>query len=444
MTATLADIIGQVLHASYEPTAPSAPATMNRRPVSRGRMVRYPERPGADPKLVARLIEELGPMNRRLLLWSGSCAVALAAVIGGAWILSLPPEPAIAAAPPIAKREADAALTALRPPKRQRPLIAIVAINDATEATDYVMPYGILRRADVADVVALATQAGPVRLYPALTVEPQATVAQFDARHPEGADYVVVPAMSRDDDPVVLQWLKDQAAGGALIVGVCAGAKVVGEAGLLDGKRATTHWYYVDELRDEHPAVRYVEDRRLVVDQGVATTTGVTASMPVALTLIEAIAGRERAETVGRDIGMTHWDARHDSGAFQFTRPFALTALRNTVALWDREQLGIELTPGVDEVSLALVADAWSRTFRSRALTFSRTDGAQQTRNGIRIVPDRVAAGWPAEQRLSPIGDRQPARALDDALQGIAARYGTRTADMVAMQLEYPRPGASR
>jgi hypothetical protein len=76
-------------------------------------------------------------MNWRLILWGGLGAIALVVAIGGAWILSLPPAPAITAAPPIAKREADATLTALKPPKRQRPLIAIIGINDATEATDY-------------------------------------------------------------------------------------------------------------------------------------------------------------------------------------------------------------------------------------------------------------------------------------------------------------------
>ena len=99
------------------------------------------------------------------------------------------------------------------------------------------------------------------------------------------------------------------------------------------------------------------------------------------------------------------------------------------------------MTPGVDEVSLALVADAWSRTYRSRAVTFSGTDGAQQSRNGIRILPDRVATSRPREHLLPPIGNRQPAKALDEALQAIAARYGMRTADFVAMQLEYPRHG---
>jgi putative intracellular protease/amidase len=378
-------------------------------------------------------------MNRRLVLWSGLGAATLLVALAAAWLLTLPAPRSFAAAPPIAQEEADATIAALKPPKRRRPLIAIVGINDSSEVTDYLMPYGILRRADVADVVALATQPGPVTLFPVLKIEPQATVADFDAQHPEGADYVIVPAMSRDDDAAALQWINSQAAKGAVIIGVCAGAKVVGSTGLLDGRRATTHWYYLKELRDKHPAIHYVADRRLVVDRGVATTTGITASMPMSLTLIEAIAGRDRAEAVGRDLGLAHWDARHNSAAFQFTRPFALTAIRNTMAFWNREQLGIELSPGVDEVSLALVADAWSRTYRSRAVTFAGTEGATQTRNGLRILPQEVATSWPAERLLPVIGTVPPAKALDQALLGIEARYGVPTADFVAMQLEYPR-----
>jgi putative intracellular protease/amidase len=378
-------------------------------------------------------------MNLRIALWSGLGAAALFLTIGGVWMLSLPGALAGSAAPPVAKEEADATIAALKPPKRQRPLIAIIGANRGTEATDYLMPYGILRRADVADVVALGTEPGPVTLYPALKVEPQATIADFDARHPEGADFVIVPAMSRDDDPAVLHWIKSQATRGAVVIGVCVGAKIVGQAGLLDGKRATTHWYHVKELRDRHPALTYVADRRLVVDRGVATTTGITASMTMSLTLIEAIAGRDKAEAVSKDLGLTNWDTRHDSDAFQVTRPFALTVMGNKVAFWNREQLGLQLVPGVDEVSLALVADAWSRTYRSRAVTFAGAAGAQETRNGIRILPDQVATSWPAEHLIPPIADRQPAKALDQALDGIASRYGMRTADMVAMQLEYPK-----
>ena len=87
----------------------------------------------------------------------------------------------------------------------------------------------------------LATGPGPVQLFPVLKVETDATIAEFDAAHPAGADYVIVPAMGRDDDPAVLAWLKLQAEKGAVIIGICAGAKVVAAAGLLDGKRATTH-----------------------------------------------------------------------------------------------------------------------------------------------------------------------------------------------------------
>ena len=366
----------------------------------------------------------------------GASALLLALGIG--WIASLPPRPIAADPPPVPRAEADAAVAALKPPKRRRPLIAIVGINDGTEATDYLMPYGILRRADVAEVVALATEPGPVALYPALKVEPQATVADFDAQHPDGADYVIVPAMSRDDDPVVLRWLRRQAEKGATVIGVCAGAKIVAAAGLLDGKRATTHWYYLEEWRRKHPTIRYVADRRFVVDRGVATTTGISASMPMMLTLIEAIAGRGRAEAVARDLGVPRWDARHDSGAFLFSRPFALTVLSNTLAFWNHERLGVKLEPGIDEVSLALAADAWSRTFRSRAVTFAGTPGAVMSRNGIRLVPDEVAEAWPEERTLPALGGRKPADVLDDALLRIAARHGRKTADIVATQLEYP------
>jgi putative intracellular protease/amidase len=302
----------------------------------------------------------LRTMNwHHLVLLSCLGCAALLASMGGAWIYSVPETRAVPALPPIARDEADATIAALKPPKRLRPLIAIIGINDATETTDYLMPYGILRRADVADVMALATNPGPVMLLPALRVEAQATVGDFDARRPQGADYVIVPAMSRDDDPAALNWIKGQARKGATIIGVCAGAKVGAAAGLLAGKRATTHWYYRDELRKKYPALHYVADRRLVVDAGVATTTGISASMPMALTLIEAIAGRGAAEAVSRDLGLLSWDARHASAAFRFTRPFALTAIGNTLAFWTHEQLGLEVGPGIDEVSLALVADAW-------------------------------------------------------------------------------------
>jgi hypothetical protein len=116
----------------------------------------------------------------------------------------------------------------------------------------------------------------------------------------------------------------------------------------------------------------------------------------------------------------------------------------NVVAIWNRQKLGIEVAPGIDEVSLALVADAWSRTYRSRAVTFAAAPGAIATRNGIRIVPDQVGGDWSKENVVDALGNRPPAQALDEVLSSIETRYGPRTRYVVAMQLEYPRLTATR
>ena len=377
-------------------------------------------------------------MRAKRILYVGLGILALGAAGFAGWMATLPAG-AAATAPPVPADESAAALAQLKPAGPGRPVVAVIGINDATETTDYLVTLGILRRADVADVTALATGPGPVALYPALAVEPDETIAEFDARVPGGADYVIVPAMSRDDDPAALAWLRSQAAKGAHIIGVCAGATVVAEAWLLDGRRATTHWYYLEGMLEEHPDITYVPDRRYVVDGPITTTTGITASMPTMLTLIEAIAGRPRADSVALSLGLPAWDAHHPSAAFGLTRPFALTVTKNVLAFWNRDELGLELTPGMDEVSLALVADAWSRTYRSRALTFAQGNGPVETLGGLRIIPDHASDGWVPDQRLPPVAGLPPVLALDEALHAIEGRYGARTARVVAMQLEYPR-----
>jgi hypothetical protein len=103
---------------------------------------------------------------------------------------------------------------------RARPVIAIVGENSGTELTDYVIPCGILRQADVGEIVTVATRSGPMTMRPALRLQPQETTADFHARFQEGADYVVVPAVVRRDDPALLGWIREQAAkGGTLVAG---------------------------------------------------------------------------------------------------------------------------------------------------------------------------------------------------------------------------------
>lgn len=384
-------------------------------------------------------------MRKRMMAFWGFVAVLVVGAGGFAiWLARLPPA-AAASAPTVPASERAAMLEALRPPMRQRPVVAVVGLNDATETTDYVVPTGILRRAGIADVLMLSARPGRVRLYPAINaVEPDATINEFDAAHPDGADYVIVPAMSSDDDPAVLGWLRQQAEKGATVIAVCAGAKVAAAAGLLDGKRATTHWYYLKELLRRSPTVEYVADRRFVVDGRVATTTGITASVPMMLTLIEAIAGADTAALVARDLGVARWDARHASVAFRLDRPFATTVLGNVLAFWNRDELGIALEQGIDEVALAHLADAWSRTYRSKAVTFAASASPIVTANGVRIVPDQTVETWPTERTVSIYPNQPPETALDLGLQAIADRYGQRTARVVAMQLEYPDAGAAR
>ena len=92
-------------------------------------------------------------------------------------------------------------IEALQPPKRARPVIAIIGSNDGAETTDYIIPYGVLQRADVAEVFALATRPGPLKLVPALTIQPDSSTDIFDNEYPQGADYVIVPAMHNPNDP---------------------------------------------------------------------------------------------------------------------------------------------------------------------------------------------------------------------------------------------------
>lgn len=376
---------------------------------------------------------------RRLLVLPVS--VAVLAFLGFAgWLFSLPH--AERAPPPaaISLEERDVTLEALRPPKRERPVVAIIGLNESTETTDYLMPYGILKRADVAQVLLVSARGGAVRLYPALSVESELSMAEFDRRYPEGADYVVVPAMEPNDAPEILEWMRAQSAGGARIIGVCAGATVVANAGLLDDRRATTHWFYLGGLLKRHPEVMPVAGRRYVVDGNVATTTGISASLPMSLTLVEAIGGRARAEEVAQSLGVAHWDARHRSADFGLTRAFASTVMGNVVAFWNKEGLPLHLTPGMDEVVLAMQADAWSRTYRSSVQTVSSGKETVRSLNGVRIHPDRIEAEYAGQSPLPALEGRVVLEALDENLAAIAARYGQSTAEVVAMQLEYRWP----
>src|SRR5262245_25090822 len=321
---------------------------------------------------------------------------------------------------------------------RPHPLVAVAGLNRGTETTDYLVPYGVLAQSGAAQVIALGTQAGPIQLMPALKIEPQLTLVEFDARFPGGADYVIVPAVHEPDDTTLVDWVRAQAHKGAVVVGVCDGVWVLANAGLLNGHRATGHWYSLSRLERKFSDTRWVRNRRYVADDSVITTTGVTASIPVSLALVEAIAGRDRATEVAKELGALDWSAGHNSNDFALNYGYVLTAAHNELSSWSQECSRVPGYTGIDEIALALVADAYSRTFRSQALSLSDSQARIRTRRGLLLLPDGAAGTAKVSRVLPGFASIPPLRALDWALAGIADAYGKPTAAFVALQIEYP------
>lgn len=316
---------------------------------------------------------------------------------------------------------------------RDKPLVAVVGENRMTELVDFLVPFGLLGRSGVAEVLALSTREGPLALMPALKVSAQATIDEFDRRYPQGADYLIVPAVHHSDDPALTDFVAAQAAKGAIVVGICDGVLVLGHAGLLHGRRATGHWYSRKHREADFPDARWQSDTRYVVDGPLVTTSGVSAALPVSLALVQAIAGPAKAAALAREIGLADWSPVHDSQTFAFGPADYLTAAVNYLAFWRHETLAIPVEPGVDEVALALRADAWARSFRTQVLATGSSP--LRTRHGLELLPDPPGPG------LRPLPDTAvaPGLALDEALDAIAERYGASTAAFVAAQLEYQR-----
>lgn len=96
----------------------------------------------------------------------------------------------------------------------------------------------------------------------------------------------------------------------------CTGAFVLAEAGLLDGRRATTHWAFARQLQERFPAVKVEEDRIFIVDGSVWTSAGMTASIDLALAMIEKDHGQDVARSVARKLVVYH---RRAGGQSQFS-----------------------------------------------------------------------------------------------------------------------------
>ncbi|MEV6016742.1 DJ-1/PfpI family protein [Streptomyces sp. NPDC051997] len=172
--------------------------------------------------------------------------------------------------------------------------IAIV-LYDRFTALDAVGPYETLGRLPDADTVFVAERTGPVRSDTGrLALTADKSLAQVP--HP---DIVVVPGgpgqSDQMDNPVLLDWLRAADATSLWTTSVCTGSLLLAAAGLLDGRRATSHWLALDELK------RFGAEptgERVVFDGPYVTSAGVSSGIDMGLALLGRIAGDEHAQAV--------------------------------------------------------------------------------------------------------------------------------------------------
>lgn len=118
-------------------------------------------------------------------------------------------------------------------------------------------------------------------------------------------DIVIVPgglgARKRElHNPHMIKWIQDRMQAVDFMTSVCTGALLLAEAGLLDGKRATTHWASYDWLADHYPAVEVMRDVKYVADGSIVSSGGISAGIHMAFYLVQQLLGVEVARTTAK------------------------------------------------------------------------------------------------------------------------------------------------
>ncbi|MGR9101480.1 MAG: GlxA family transcriptional regulator [Gammaproteobacteria bacterium] len=141
----------------------------------------------------------------------------------------------------------------------------------------------------------IANKSGLVTAYNGLKL--YADEAYSDIQN--GIDTLIIPGAPFLDcvlaDPKLLEWVRTIAPKVRRLVSVCTGAFLLAEAGLLNGRRATTHWLYGSRLAKDYPSVQVEVDRIFLRDGYISTSGGITSGIDLALALVEEDWGREVA-----------------------------------------------------------------------------------------------------------------------------------------------------
>lgn len=274
-------------------------------------------------------------------------------------------------------------------PARQ---IVFVAF-DGMQALDLVGPtevFSLASRARGGEPYATRVVAGtgdPVRSSSGLAVLPDGTLAS--ARGPLDTLVVVggvgVPRALEDD--ALVAWIGRAAARSRRVCSVCTGAFLLAAAGLLDGRRATTHWAACDELARRHPRVAVERDPIFVRDGAVSTSAGVTAGMDLALALVEEDHGPQLALEVSRSLVLF---MRRPGGQSQFSvqlsSPQAAAEPLRELQAWMADHLDADL-------SVPALAGRASMSERTFARAFRRETGVTPAAyvEGLRVERARMA-----------------------------------------------------
>ncbi|MFI9545208.1 GlxA family transcriptional regulator [Streptomyces sp. NPDC052016] len=248
----------------------------------------------------------------------------------------------------------------------------LVVLFDGVQSLDVTGPVEVFAGAEqlVPGTYRIGTASldgAPVRTSSGLTLVPDGTLAGAPGPHT-----LLVPGGrgTRRPDPRLTGWLRENGPRAERLVSVCTGAILLAEAGLLDGRRVTTHWAYCDTLARDHPAVEVDADPVYVRDGHVSTSAGVTSGIDLALALVEEDLGREAALTVARHLVVF---LRRPGNQAQFSAQLAAqTAQREPlreVQQWITEHPADDLTVEALAARARLSPRHFARAFRAETGT---------------------------------------------------------------------------
>lgn len=187
-----------------------------------------------------------------------------------------------------------------------------------------------------------------------------------DLSFADEADLVVVSPIPREDwdrvDPRVLDVVRRAADRGAWLLSVCSGSFILAASGVLDGRRATTHWMYADTMARMHPSIDVDPDVLYVQDGRIITSAGTAAGLDACLHLLRQELGAEMTNTIARRMVVP---PQRDGGQAQFIArplPDVASLSLSPVTDWMLENLRSDLS--VDQ--LAAKAHMSPRTFARR------------------------------------------------------------------------------